>query len=272
MSCKYSLEQIRDFWTKQANVHGTAPQASWSDVSVIHMEIKNILQYIEDGDHVIDVGCANGYSTIQFASQKKVKIKGVDYIPEMVDQAKKRLTEFKDRLQGEIEFGVDDVMHLNQPANTFDKVVLIRVIINLSNWENQLIGLQNCARIVKPGGLLLVSEATIQGWQNLNNLRKEWGLTEIPMPSFNNYLDQEKVIDALTPALKLVDVKNYASTYFVATRIFKPLLNEALGNRINTADPNMEWNRFWSMAPSWGDYGTQKLFIFQKPSLKGVAI
>ncbi len=272
MTSKYSLEQIRDFWTKQANLHGTAPQASWSDVSVIHMEIRNILEYIEDGDAVIDIGCANGYSTIQFASQRKVRIKGVDYITEMIEQAKKSMLDFKDRVQGEITFDVDDVMHLNQPSNAYDKVILIRVIINLSSWENQLIALKNCARVVKPGGMLLLSEATLQGWNNLNKFRQEWGLEEIRMPSFNNYLDQEKVIESLSPVLKLVEVKNFASTYFIATRILKPLINQAFNNRVNVADPDMEWNRFWSMAPAWGDYGTQKLFIFRKQPIKGLAI
>lgn len=28
--------------------------------------------------------------------------------------------------------------------------------------------------------------------------------------------------------------------------------------------PNMEWNRWFAQLPSWGDYGTQKLFVFRK--------
>jgi hypothetical protein len=30
------------------------------------------------------------------------------------------------------------------------------------------------------------------------------------------------------------------------------------------ADPEIEWNRFFSQLPEWGDYGTQKLFVFRK--------
>jgi ubiquinone/menaquinone biosynthesis C-methylase UbiE len=266
---RYSLEQIREFWTNQAETHGMNHQASWNDISVIHMEIANILQYIEDGDNVIDIGCANGYSTIQFASQRRINILGVDYIPEMIGQANKRMLEFNQKLRGEIQFAVDDVLKLSQPVDSFDKVVSIRVIINLSTRENQKLALLNCARVVKPGGSLLLSEATIQGWSKLNQLRKEWKLNEIPMPSFNNYLDQDEVIDILSPLLTLVELKNYASTYFVATRVLKPLIDQALSGRVNVADPYMEWNRFWSMAPAWGDYGTQKLFIFKKPISDG---
>ena len=41
---------------------------------------------LSDGDKVLDIGCANGYSTVQFASQRKIDIRGVDYIPEMVER------------------------------------------------------------------------------------------------------------------------------------------------------------------------------------------
>jgi hypothetical protein len=26
----------------------------------------------------------------------------------------------------------------------------------------------------------------------------------------------------------------------------------------------MEWNRWFAQLPAWGDYGTQKLFVFRK--------
>jgi ubiquinone/menaquinone biosynthesis C-methylase UbiE len=264
MKSNYSLDEIRNFWTQQAKEHGTAPAASWSDVYAIHLEIDTILKYLNDGENVIDVGCANGYSTVQFASQKKIDIKGVDYIPEMIDQAKLRLSEISPNLLGSVKFDVDDIMKLKEPDDTYDKVIVIRVVINLESWENQLSGLKECVRILRPGGQLLLSEATLQGWKKLNQFRLEWGLSEIPMPSFNNYLDQEKVIDSLSRSCQCLGVNNFSSAYFVGTRILKPLISESMQNKINVAQPDMEWNRFWSMAPAWGDYGTQKLFVFEK--------
>jgi hypothetical protein len=138
------------------------------------------------------------------------------------------------------------------------------VLINLSDWDRQVIGLKQCAKLIKPGGKLLLSEATLQGWQNLNRFRSEWGLSEIPMPAFNQYLDQDKVVEAALPELELVEIRNFASTYFVASRVLKPLLVKALGADIDVANPLMEWNRFFSLVPQIGDFGTQKLFIFRK--------
>jgi len=264
MTAKYTLDQIREFWKQQALEHGQSPVASWSDQPVIDMEIQEITRRLNDGDRVIDIGCANGYSTIQFAAQKCLKIRGVDYIPEMIEQACLRLNALKNSLVGTVEFDVDDITNLREPTATYDKVVVIRVIINLGEWNDQLKGLKESARVLRPGGILLFSEATIQGWQRMNRFRREWELDEIPMPLFNNYLDETQVIQSMSPELELMEIVNFASTYFVGTRVLKPLLIKALSSNVNVVDPNMEWNRWFSQLPAWGDYGTQKLFVFKK--------
>jgi ubiquinone/menaquinone biosynthesis C-methylase UbiE len=264
MTDKFTPEQIYRYWEQQALEHEQSPTASWSDKMVIEMEIREILRWLSDDDHVLDIGCANGYSTLQLASQKRLYIRGLDYIPEMIIQANSRLSSFDIKLNGTVEFAVGDITTLSEPSETYDKVAVIRVIINLGSWDNQLKGLRESARVLKRGGMLLLSEATIQGWSRLNAFRKEWGLDSIPMPPFNSYLDQEKVVQALAPDLRLVEMINFASTYYVGTRVLKPLLTQALHANINSADPNMEWNRWFSMLPAAGDYGTQKLFVFEK--------
>jgi ubiquinone/menaquinone biosynthesis C-methylase UbiE len=264
MTDKFSAEQIRNFWMQQALKHGQSPAASWSDRMAVELEIREIVKRLADGDSVLDVGCANGYSTVQFACQKRVNIRGVDAIPQMVEQARARLSGLAEKLLGTAEFEVGDVTQLNEPSGAYDKVVVIRVIINLGDWSSQQTGLHECARVVKPGGMLLLSEATLQGWQQMNKFRREWGLADIPMPPFNQYLDQDQVVQALSSDLELVEIANFSSTYYVATRVLKPLLIQALGAEIDVADPNMEWNRWFAQLPAWGDYGTQKLFVFRK--------
>lgn len=66
MKTRYSYNQIRDSWVEEARKHGLSPSASWSDHHVIEIEIRNILNYLENGDRVLDVGCENGFSMIQF--------------------------------------------------------------------------------------------------------------------------------------------------------------------------------------------------------------
>lgn len=264
MSQKLTLEEIRSFWTRQAIEHGQAPDASWSDHRVIEMEIRELVSRLVDGNKVLDVGCANGYSTIQLAAQKAINIRGLDYIPEMIEEARKRLQSLPSPLLGEVVFDVGSILELPEVSRLYDKVIVVRVLINLGDWSNQLKALRECARVLKSGGVLLLSEATHQGWNKLNVLRREWGLAEIPMPGFNNYLDEQQVINAMATELELVELVNFASTYFVGTRLLKPLLAQALGGKVDPANPDAELNRWFSTLPAWGDYGTQKLFVFRK--------
>jgi len=64
--------------------------------------------------------------------------------------------------------------------------------------------------------------------------------------------------------MQLIEISNFASTYYVGTRVLKPLLALATKAPLNVADPGAQWNRWFSALPSAGDYGTQKLFVFKK--------
>jgi ubiquinone/menaquinone biosynthesis C-methylase UbiE len=264
MMSRLTQNEVYEYWNQQAIEHGQSPSASWSDHRIIEMEIAEIAKHVRDGDRVLDAGCANGYSSVQFACARRIQLRGLDYVSKMIDQARHRLDAVKEKLIGSVEFDVGDITQLHEPSNVYDKVIVVRVLINLGSWERQLSGLRECIRVLKPGGLLLLSEATLQGWQRLNALRAEWGLDEIPMPSFNTYVDQDQVIAAVGNEAKLVELSNFASTYYVGTRLLKPLLAQATHAPISVADPTAEWNRWFSQLPAAGDYGTQKLFVFRK--------
>jgi ubiquinone/menaquinone biosynthesis C-methylase UbiE len=264
MKERLTQEEVHKYWTDQARKLGQDSAASWSDTRAIDLEIREIKGFLSAGDKVLDVGCANGYSTVQLGLDQKLFIRGLDYVPEMVQEARARLASIKDRTQAAIEFDVGDATALDEPTGVYDKVVVIRVLINLTTWERQVQALKECARVLKPGGLLLLSEATVQGWQRLNRLRLEWGLDEIPVPSFNLYVDQEALVASAEPELEVLETRNFSSSYFVATRVLKPLLIRALQLDLDAADPDMEWNRLASQLPSCGDYGTQKLFVFRR--------
>lgn len=268
MNAAWSDDRIKDFWAEQARLHGAAPAASWSDVCVLDMEVREILKYLQDGDRVLDVGCANGHSTLRYARERRLEVTGVDYIPAMIANAEAALAATAG-LRGQVGFEVGDARALAFPDNTFDKVIVVRVIINLGAWSNQQLGLLEAARVLKPGGTLILSEATLQGWRRLNALREEWGLEPIPMPNFNNYLDEQRVIDTLAPVCELLALNNYASTYYVGTRVLKPLLARVAERLERVADPLCELNRWFSLLPPAGDYGTQKMFLFRKRTGRG---
>jgi SAM-dependent methyltransferase len=264
VSERLSAEQVRKYWSDQAAAHGQSSAASWTDTPAIELEVRNIAARLHDGDRVLDVGCANGFSTVQYARARRVVVRGVDYVPQMIAEAKERAAALPPAIASRLEFAAGDILSLDEPDECYDKVVVVRVLINLPDWPAQQHALAEVARVLKTGGLLLLSEATLQGWRNLNAFREEWQLPPIPMPSFNLYLDQEQLLASARPAFELVEVVNFSSTYFVATRVLKPLLVRALQADISVGNPDMEWNRWWAALPAVGDYGTQKLFVFRK--------
>lgn len=257
-------EQIRDFWASQAAEHGASPCASWSDVRVIELEIEAIGSRLPAGATVLDVGCANGFSSFRYAAERGVDVTGVDLIPGMIEAAEAARSGEWAHVRDRTRFAVGDARSLAFEADSFDAVISTRVVINLPEPEQQSEALLECARVLRPGGVLLLSEATRQGWQRLNALRAEWQLDEIPMPSFNRYLDEERVRDVLARSMELEEIVDFASSYYVLTRLVKPLLAAATGAPIDVADPTAEFNRWAASLPAAGDYGTQKLFVFRK--------
>lgn len=86
-----SANEIRDYWMQQAIAHGQSHAASWSDINAINLEIQEISKYLQDNDKILEVGCANGFTTIQYAAAKKLEILGIDYIAEMIKSAQQRV-------------------------------------------------------------------------------------------------------------------------------------------------------------------------------------
>lgn len=257
-------EQIREHWKRQADQHGPSPSASWSDYRAIELEIDAIASRLTPGAQVLDAGCGNGFSTLQYARRAGVEITGIDFVPAMIASADAQRRSLPDDAQARVRFAIQDVTDLEFADESFDQAISTRVIINLADEERQSKALRECARVLRPGGRLLLSEATLQGWERLNALRREWGLDPIPMPDFNRYLDERWVTGELEPELSLEELSNFAGSYYVATRVFKPLLAAAAKASVDVADPGAEFNRWAAQLPPAGDYGTQKLFVFRK--------
>ncbi len=249
---KMTPEQVKEFWTKQALSNKDSYTASWTDKYMMNLECDAISKYIEEEDLVLDVGCANGYTTNRIAKQTGSTIHGIDYIPEMIEVANKNKP-------NNVMYSVGDITKLNF-MDGFNVVMGIRVLINLPNHDVQVNAMNRCLDALVPGGLYLMSEATLQGWERINTFRYDNDLTRIPIPDFNVYLDEDEIVSALQPRARLIGIQNFSSTYFVGTRIIKPLLCKPE----EAVNPNSEWNRFFSMLPPFGDYGTQKLFIWLK--------
>lgn len=220
-----SKDHIKEYWELQGQTHGESHWASWGDNWMLELEIDTIGKHIKDGDQVLDVGCANGYATFRQAeSHKLASITGVDFAGNMVTAAQK--TKKQKGLSDDISFSEGDVRSLQFADNTFDVAYTTRVLINLPTWEQQIQGITECIRVVKPGGTIVLSEGFWEPLMLLNAMRSLKNLPPLVEHDFNRYLK----LSALEAHLKNIGLKyqidDFSSIYYLGSRFLRDLVTD----------------------------------------------
>lgn len=111
------------------------------------------------GNAVLD--CATGTGDLAIAFKKRVgrdgRVVGSDFCAEMLDFAIE-----KTKHNGyDIEWDVQDAMHLNYPADSFD---LCSIAFGIRNVDDPVQALRSMARVVKSGGKVMVLEFGTPLW------------------------------------------------------------------------------------------------------------
>ncbi len=105
--------------------------------------------------HILDVGCGTGYLLRQLAARcPQAELAGIDPAPAMIEAA--RAAAGGDRLQLVAGTAED----LPWPAGTFDLIVSTT---SFDHWADQQAGLAQCARVLAPGGWLVLTDQ-FSGW------------------------------------------------------------------------------------------------------------
>jgi len=105
------------------------------------------------GGKILDIGCGPGWMTFILKERSPSSACfGVDLSTEMVEQA--RVYAQQQQLQ-DVHFTVSDVLHLPFEDNLFDLVISSS---SFRLWGDQLRGLQEAYRVLRPGGLLFISD------------------------------------------------------------------------------------------------------------------
>lgn len=257
---------IKEFWDAQANMHGASFLATMPDQFLKNLEIENIGRFLRDGTRVADIGCGNGYSTFHYAKQRDISIHGLDYSEAMILHAQKVLSESCDGMRERIDFRVGDVRCTGFADASFDAVITDRCLINLTSREDQIGAVREMARILKPGGLYLMCEDTEQGLNKLNKLRQFMGLETIPVRWHNLYLDESHLLTQAEGSLELLEVVNFSSFYYLASRIINAKIAKENGTEPRYDSDINRVSAMCSSLSGFGDFGPLKLFVFRKPA------
>ena len=100
---------------------------------------------------ILDVGCGTGYLLRQLAARvpAAAELAGIDAAPAMIETA--RAAARDDRLR----FSAGVAERLPFAAETFDLVV---TTTSFDHWADQQAGLAECARVLTPGGQLVLAD------------------------------------------------------------------------------------------------------------------
>ena len=128
------MDFIKAYWEQQGSAHQSSHLASWGDRYAIELEIETISRFIKEGDRVLDIGCANGFSTFrQHEINRAARYTGVDYANSMIEHAQRSLSE-KRLPPDEIRFEVASILALPFGDGAFDVAYTTRALINLPTW------------------------------------------------------------------------------------------------------------------------------------------
>ncbi len=253
------INKIKSFWETRAQDNSKKIKSEMGntldDVNLRKMEIKAILKYIQNGQKVLDVGCGNGFSTINFASVKNISIDGIDYSKQMIENAKKLFTLKKNNIKGKVKFFQSDVLNNKIEENKYDVIITERCLINLGTWENQKKALTNLYKYLKPGGKLLMLEGFKDNLDEINKIRKKYRLKPINIVWHNLFFEKAKFEKFISKHFKIENIDNFGSTYMLLTRT----LFHALNN-----DQNKDIDKLAALLPNFGDYNYQRLYILKK--------
>jgi SAM-dependent methyltransferase len=110
-------------------------------------DVKEMVNYAEFGDMVLDSGCASG-RLYNFLKEKGVEYFGIDISEKFIDAAKKTYPDGN--------FQVVDALSLPFTDKYFDKVLSVSVLHHIPSKQLQLQYMKEAFRVLKPGGLLIL--------------------------------------------------------------------------------------------------------------------
>ncbi len=210
-SCKFSRKENQEFWEKL----DTESQEYSGDNNLVKIEDKFLIDSlvsIKQGD-LLDVGCGKGQRTKIFSKLVKGDILGIDYSSNMIARAKKLS-------DNNLHFEHADIFNF-KPDKKFDIITSCRCMINIPTDEGQVKVLKLFHSMLETKGHLILVERSIQGLDNLNEIRKLHGLKEIPERFHNHYINEEIFMPKLKKMFKIVRMNRLGLFYYIS-RVILP--------------------------------------------------
>src|SRR5262245_10478870 len=237
---------IHEHWRDWAVQYGTDLRATTLSSSIKQLEIAALRRAIErvtvpcSIEGILEVGCGNGQNIVALAkifAEQAFVWHGVDYVPEMVEAARKNAEAAG--LTPRTRFMHGDVLKLSAIEGLdarYGIVITDRLLINLDTVDKQKTGIDQLTRRVANHGVLILIENSRQTKDAQNQLRLAMGLTPRKDADFNLFFDDKVIIPHLESRFASVEIEDFGSLHDI---ILYALLPHAMGAEFQYEHPMM---------------------------------
>jgi ubiquinone/menaquinone biosynthesis C-methylase UbiE len=269
------MNGIRHHWQRWAAQYGTGLRATTKTSTAKALELDALSRALTEVENsrghalrILEVGCGNGQNCFALLDRHPgCSILGVDFVEQMVaaaDSVKEQKRIPDDRLR----FQVGNVLELSLPPDSFDVVFTDRCLINLNTDALQQQAIRALARLVKPGGQLLMIENSQQTYRLQNQLRELVGLPSRTPAEFNHFVDESTLLPFLPSAhLELFEIEDFITFHDLVLYVLVPMMN---GGKVDYEHPFVDAATRLNLAmssqrrSSAGAYGQNRLYKCRK--------
>jgi len=257
-----NYEEIKRYWNERAAESKGQPNATTDDYYMRVIESRQLINHIRALGTAIgkvaDVGCGDGLTTLAVAGTfPDINFTGLDYSSKMVETAGGRLE--KSGLRN-VTFAERDITSDGNDTR-FDLVYTTRCLINLPSEDLQRAALSRIRSMLVEGGVYLMIENFIDGHEEFNRLRRDFGLAEIKIREHNLFFDDRWLLPFIEDKFEVVERVNISSPYYVVSRVIYSKLCAQAGTTPNYFDVHHE---LASQLPPCGNFGPVKLVVLRR--------
>jgi SAM-dependent methyltransferase len=166
------------------------------------LNLRRIRQWLTEDSVIVDFGCGYGRCLGELAEAEYSELIGLDFSPAMIGAARKRFPQ--------ISFEQLESTTIPMPDGSVDAVLLFSVLTCVPTDEGQRAIIDELHRVLKPGGLLYISDLWLQeDERNVNRYTRDeakygtYGVFDLPEGVTVRHHDP-KWIETLTRDFKRV--------------------------------------------------------------------
>ena len=150
----------------------------------------------------MDVGCGDAKTTARLSAEFDcIAFSGGDYSAAMVKNARSNISAMCIENLNVIECDVLQPL----PVQVQEMIYTTRCLINLPGWEMQQTAISNIGNALAPGGVYIMIENFIEGHDNFNRVRREFGLPDIPVRDHNFFFDRQQLMNFISDRFDILD-------------------------------------------------------------------